>query len=258
MFRLIPHVRMSCLAGKRPSNSIHWVALLLLVNLAGCHVAATQHNLEGKRLYEQGQYNEALSSFQAALQDDPQSADAFYNMAAVYHRLGAESNNQEYLGQAQELYRQTLDVDPNNADAYRGLSVLYVQAGQQQAAFDLLESWVIKNPESAEPRVELARMYKEYGNSNAARDHLAAAVQKDPSNVRALRALGQLNEEQGQYNQALTLYETAIQQNSLQPDLTAHIAALRQSIGATNAAPSQITLPPGTRVVDAGSIPVRQ
>lgn len=229
---------------------------LALIPSIGCHVAATGHNLEGKRLYEQGQYSASLNAFRKALEDDRMNADAYYNMASVYHRLAADARDQAHLQQAEQLYRQAIDLEPNHVDAHRGLAVLYAQAGQTSTAFNLLESWVMRDHESAEPRIELARLHSEYGDPARAKEHLAAAIERDPNNARALSAVGQLHEQRGDLAQAVWMYESALRQNSLQPQLAAHVAALRQSLAST--APSApFSTTPGTRLVDAGTVPIR-
>ena len=90
----------------------------------GCGAVANSSNVQGKRLFMAGQYSQALQSFEKAVQQDPQNADAYYNMAATYHKLGASSANAQYLNQAEVLYNECLNRNASHTDCYRGLAVL--------------------------------------------------------------------------------------------------------------------------------------
>ena len=204
--------------------------LLLLLLSTGCNIAATGHNMQGRRLYEQGQFAEALQTFQKALQANPRNADAYYNMAATYYFLGKQHQNSQWLQQAEPLYRHALNLDPDHADAYRGLSALMTESGRSGDAFQLVQNWRASVPYSAEPVIELARMYRESGNTQQSLQLLVDALHIDSSNPRALKAMGQLREEQGQYQLALENYTRSYQANNLQPDVAAKIASLQGQV----------------------------
>ena len=85
-------------------------------------MAATGQNLEGVRLYQQGEYPAAMQKFQQAVATDPASADAYYNMAATVHRMGTLGSNPEMLQQAETLYNQCLDLNADHVDCHRGLA----------------------------------------------------------------------------------------------------------------------------------------
>ncbi len=204
--------------------------LLALLCSSGCNVAATGHNIQGRRLYEQGRFADALNTFQKALRSNPRSADAYYNMAATYYFLGKQHRNAAWMQQADTLYRHALNLDPSHKDAHRGLAVMLVESGRAQDATQMLQNWRLREPGSAEPIIELARLQKELGQRDQASQLLIDALNVDSSNARALKAMGQMREEDGQLQLALDNYIRSYQANNLQTDVAAKIAALQGRI----------------------------
>ena len=215
-------------------------------------MAADGQNLNGVRLYQQGQFQPALQSFQQALAADPTSADAHYNMAATYHRIGVQNNEQEALTQAETLYNQCLDLDDSHTDCYRGLAVLLAETKRPDSGFKLLKNWATKQPENADARVELARLYHEFGKYDTAQLHLNEAIAVDQHNHRAWAALGRLREEQQEFDQALANYQRSYNLNQFQPGVAQRIASLNRQLQAD----VNLTTPPtGTRTVTVPGTP---
>lgn len=196
-------------------------------------MAAQGQNIDGVRLVQQGQYPVAMQKFQQALQADPQNADAIYNMAATLHRAAKQSNDQNMLVQAEQLYNQSLDRNPNHVEAHRGLAVLLAETNRSPQALTLLRNWTVTSPGFSEAKVELARLHEELGDVNSATQQLTAAVQQDFTNSRALTALGRLKEKSGDVGSALAVYERAIQIDRNQPQLAQRVADLRRQYPAS-------------------------
>ena len=215
---------------------------------------AQGENAQGVRLYQQGNFQAALQSFQQALQSDPNNADAYYNLAATYHRLGALHQTQADQDQAESYYNQCLDHGPNHQACYRGLAVLLVEEKRSEEAFRLLEGWADRSPTRPEPKIELARLFEEFGDKAAAKAHLIEAVAIDPTNARALAALGRIHEGLGEYQQALADYERSLTNDRFQPTVVQRVAALQ---AARRPRPSAVTGPPGTRTVNTSPTVLR-
>ena len=157
---------------------------------SGCgSVVASGRNSEGVKLFQQSQYDQALRQFQEASYADAANADAYYNQAATYHRLGKMNNAQGDLQKAETYYNLCLDRNNNHAECYRGLAVLLAEEGRSQEAFRLVEGWVAQQPTSADAKIELARLCEEFGDRNSAKEHLVEALTIQPDNPRALAAL---------------------------------------------------------------------
>ena len=230
---------------------IEGIGLLgILLTLTGCGGFNAQgRNAEGVRLFQQAQYQEAVKQFQEATYSDPNNADAYYNLAATYHRLGRLEHHKTDLDQAETNYNLCLDREPGHTDCYRGLAVLLAEQGRKDEAFRLLEGWVQRQPGSADAKIELARLNDEYGNRQAAKEYLIEALAAAPDNPRALTALGKIREETGDKAQALANYQRSLWQDNRQPEVAARLTALQN--GAAPAAN------PGTRVVDRDTTTLR-
>jgi tetratricopeptide (TPR) repeat protein len=198
------------------------------VSLSGCGMVANGRNVDGVRYFQQGQYNVAVQRFQAALAADRTNADAYYNLAATYHRVGILNKDSASLASAESLYRQALDINPNHVDCRRGLAVLLTETNRTDEAFAMLRQWVATNPTLADARVELARLHEEYGDRATAETQLTESLQINPNNWRAHAALGRLREQAGDYAQALANYQRAYQINQFQPQLAERITALQR------------------------------
>jgi tetratricopeptide (TPR) repeat protein len=220
--------------------------LLATLSASGCGVAASGMNMQGARLYQQGDYRGAAQQFTQAIAQDPSNADAYYNLAATYHRLGKLNGQESDLTQAESFYNQCLDRDPNHADCYRGLAVLLAETGRSDAAFRLLEGWVARAPALADAKIELARLNEEFGERGRAEEYLLGALKLEPNNPRALAALGSIREREGQYLQALENYERSLRANQFQPMIATRVAALRATVGPV----ARLSTPAPTRVVD--------
>lgn len=223
-----------------------WAACaVILLAASGCNMVSHGHNMNGVAKFEQGDHQGALADFQLALKNNPNSADAFYNMGATLHRLGTINQRQEDLELAEAYYHDCLDRDLNHEDCYRALAVMLTEQGRADDAFALMRNWVDHNPTAAEPLIELARLHEEFGDREAAKQRLIQAVQVDPNSSRALAALGNVRHQMGESQQALADFQRSLELNHLQPELQQRVAMLNASLNPrTLASP-----PPRTRTV---------
>lgn len=226
------------------------LGLIVVGAAGGCNLVATGQNMQGSRLYEQGQYYPAMEKFQQAMASDPNDANAYYNLAATLQQLGTANKDPVLLQQAETVYNQCLDRNPNHTDCHRALAVLLVQTDRTDRAFALLKNWAIRSPQNADARVELARLYEEFGDAKTAELQLQQAIQLDQTNKRAWAAMGYLRESNGDLSQALANYQRAYALNGYDPTIANRIAALNRTVAGT---PGQPAADGSTRTVDAST-----
>jgi len=243
--------------------SLRWTVApivgLLLLAAAGCNnFDAQARNAEGVRLFEQARYHDALRQFQEANYADAKNVDAYYNLAATYHRLGTVEQNETYVRQAENYYRMALARDEDHSDAHRGLAVLLTDTGRSQEAFALLDAWAARNPGSADAKIELARLCQEFGDHENAKTRLTEALALDPASARAWTALGHLREQLGEHGAALHDYQQSLAHNRFQPGVAARVASLRASGAYTGGVIGQpVPQTDGTRLVEQPPAPRR-
>ena len=234
----------------RQRTALLLMASVIISSLAtslGCGQVARFRNVEGVNYFQQGNYQAAQKQFQSALAANPRSPDAYYNLAAVYHKQGLSTRNQNDLAQAESLYRQCLDFNPNHVDCHRGLAVLLTETGRADLAFTEMKNWSIANPGLSDARVELARLYEEYGDNRSAEQILYEAQAIDINNWRAHAALGRIKEQSGDVQQAILNYQRAYALNGNQPQFQERIAMLQQRAPGVFPTPGTTSPIPGVR-----------
>ncbi len=212
---------------------VRWVrpAVALIACLVmGCNAGVQQRNMAGTQAYQSGQAAQAINQFQQALQANPRDANAYYNLAATYYASGKQSQNNQWLQQAEQLYRQAISLNNQHVDAHRGLAGLLIETNREKSAFELMNQWIARHPNSAAPTIELARLYQEYGDTRRATDLLSDALRMDAGNVRALTAMGHVREIQGQADLALDNYLRVLQIQPQQTEIAQRVAALQQQL----------------------------
>src|SRR4029079_15481077 len=215
-----------------PTGCVLVALALCLAAATGCsNIQSQAANVEGVRLYQQGNYQQASDRFQQAIAQNPKSPEGYYNLAASLHKTGTLYNRPTDLQQAENLYNQCLERDPNHTECYRGLAVLLNETGRRQEAFKLLNHWSGSNPTSADPKIETARLLEEGNQPEQAKAQLVDALTIDPHNARALTALGRLRDQQGDHMQALANYQRSLSVNRFQPEVQARVAQLQGAVG---------------------------
>lgn len=120
------------------------VAAALMLTLAACGSKAPtwqeQYDL-GVRYLSEGNYEEAVIAFTAAIEIDPKRAEAYVGRGGAY--LGRGSAD-EYLSAALADYETVLSMDDTNADAYLGMAEVYIARRQFDEAAEILRKGVEK------------------------------------------------------------------------------------------------------------------
>jgi tetratricopeptide (TPR) repeat protein len=136
----------------------------------------------GDALVGAGQVDEAIRTFQAALEVDGALAD-------VHRRLDV----------------LTLRSQQESLTAARAAA----EAGRYDEAAEAYRRAIARSPESGFLYRELAGVERKQGRAEAAVGHLGKAASIDPSDVRTLVLLGEVLEEQGEYSRAADAYARA-------------------------------------------------
>ncbi len=93
----------------------------------------SDHLNDGYRALQQGRHQEAHRAFEAALQEDPKSADAMIGKAKVLEAVGQ-------LGDAEETLMQAVQARPQHIQAWVALISLERKYGADQAAEENLSA----------------------------------------------------------------------------------------------------------------------
>ena len=142
---------------KRLGNFL--LALLLLVSVSACGPKAPtwqeQYDL-GVRYLEDGDYEEAIIAFTAAIEIDPKRAEAYVGRGDAYVLSGDSRGN---LRAARADYEKALELDETLAAAYLGLVDVYIRQEKFEKAADILR----QGADLAEDREELLEKINKTG-----------------------------------------------------------------------------------------------
>jgi tetratricopeptide (TPR) repeat protein len=201
-----------------------WLALLAAVG-PGCvstdDERLHEYTADGVLLYQNGVYDGARQTFEAALAMKPGDANLTFNLGRCYDRLGDGAK-------AEESYRQCLQRSADHADAMHSLTALLVRENRRAEADRLVDDWVRRSPNSAAAYAEfgwLCRRDRDLPQALAACQH---AYELDSHNVRALSELAQCYEAMNRPDRALTLYERSLQYQPEQPEVVRRVSLLKE------------------------------
>ena len=137
--------------------------LLLTALLAACSKSAEerwqeQYDLGQQYLLEEN-YEEAIVAFTAAIEIDPNQADAYIGRGDAYILSG---ETEEHLAQALADYQHVLELDEANAEAYLGIADVYIRQGDYETTLEILNEGLEKIGENEEIANKIAEI--ESGN----------------------------------------------------------------------------------------------
>ena len=171
----------------------------------------------GNVLFEQGDLKGAEDRFRQALELDPNSAGARYDLGLVL----ARSNDRE--GAKREL-QKAIALDPKLPLAYNTLGHIYLAEGHVPEAKAALERAIRINPQYAEAKNSLGTLYARLGNNAQAAALFQEATEDSPDYAEAYLNWGLLLANQGKLERAKPLIEKALQ---LSPNLAPAQKALQ-------------------------------
>src|SRR4029079_16164803 len=98
------HSRNPWLGSKCSSGFLAAALAAYALATTGCsNIQSQAGNVEGVKLYQQGNYQQASDRFQQAIAQNPKSPEGYYNLAASLHKTGMLYNRPTDLQQAENL-----------------------------------------------------------------------------------------------------------------------------------------------------------
>ena len=140
----------------KKSKRIFPILLILIVLLCSCSKSQAaqwqeQYDL-GVRYLSEGNYEEAIIAFTAAIEIDPKRAEAYVGRGDAYVGSGETDDN---LSAAQADYEKARNLDEGNVEIYSKLADIYLLRGDLQSAIQILnEGYEITNEQMLLDRAE--------------------------------------------------------------------------------------------------------
>ncbi|HKG62278.1 MAG TPA: tetratricopeptide repeat protein [Pyrinomonadaceae bacterium] len=144
-----------------------------------------------------------------------QALSAYPNMASL-HYLKAQVFGYQQNGEMMEAeLNKALELDQNYLPAYSALAALYIQSNQQDRAIAQYQKIINLRPENSLPYVLIGMLEDQRKNYDAAADNYRKALEKDPNSVIAANNLAWLYASTGKGNldEAVRLAQGAVQKH---------------------------------------------
>jgi putative PEP-CTERM system TPR-repeat lipoprotein len=250
--------------------AVSLAAALSTLALSGCSQhSATELRAEAGRMRAQGDLSSAIITLKNALQAEPHSAEARYQLAQVYletgEALSAEKEARRALGDGyartpalaalgkalvlQGEYKKALAELDKAGDAPALLPVradALLALGQRDAAFALLDALARRAPNSPEALIGLGRIAWADGERAQALAYGERVLAADPNNTDALMFKADLLRAQDQPAKAVALYDRVLK---LRPQhRSAHVEKAFLAIGLERYADAQAELDAAARI----------
>ncbi len=191
--------------------------LTALLCSAGCvssGATAASSNAQGVEYFSEGQYDKAIAYFQESIEENPESAETYYNLGSAYQRKANQTGDLNLLTQAEDAYWRALQLDPAPETivcCYRGIATSSTARGDSAGAMRTLEEWRDRNPDSIEPKLEIAYLLEAQDRDDDAYDALQAITEIAPNDYRAYYKMGTLSERAGDLDDAVEQTNVAAQ-----------------------------------------------
>ena len=184
-----------------------------------------------------GDAQQAVDAYKESLQQDPNNARTYYNLALAYDRLGERNSELESLEQALKLdpaltlaqnqlgfmnlqdgkhadaearFRKALSLDPQFAEAQNNLGVLYAQQGKAKEAEALFRQATENTSEYGQAFMNLGLMLASQGRLPEAEKEISSAVRLAPNLTRALASLGMVQVRLGKQDEAIANFRKVV------------------------------------------------
>jgi tetratricopeptide (TPR) repeat protein/peroxiredoxin len=229
-FRSIPRSEQERLARGLPFTSAH------------SRISIGRNYLSlGAQYFQRGYLDQAASSFQQSLGDDPSSAEALYGLGSVYlnqnknaparemfqrclkqqasfpdtypdawNNLGVIATRENNLTEAVADFEQALKLNPNHLLSLINLGNAYRAQKQWSEARKILERPLAIAPEDPEANYSLGMVYAQTNDTAKAYEYLQRALKVRPDYPEALNNLGVLYLVTRRPEQAVECFQQAI------------------------------------------------
>ena len=177
----------------------------------------------GSVFFQRGYFDQAASSFQLALRDDPSSAEACYGLGSAYLSLQKTAKARESFERATKLrarYPDTL------ANAWNNLGLLATQEGRTDEAIGRFQEAVHLSPDHLIALNNLGNAYRLHKSWDAARQTFERALEVSPNDPEANYGLGMVYAHADDTTHAYQYLQRALQSRPDYPEALNNLGIL--------------------------------
>ena len=137
-----------------------------------------------------GQFADAIRSYQQAIRLDPDDAQVEFELAGIYLDQNHAQAAVPLFNQAIDHYKRALRIDPEILETRRALAEVLAKAGRTPEAITQYEQVLRQRPDDAVTENDLGKALGEEGRAAEAIAHYEKALRLDPAYAQAENSLG--------------------------------------------------------------------
>lgn len=172
--------------------------------------SATDYLKQGNALFFESRYDDAVNSYDRAIQLNPELYEAWFTKASTLMLL------QRY-DEATSAYQFSTQLKPNSYEAWAGQGTALLKAQQPEAAVTALDEAIALKPEDHLALFNRGDAHTSLGYTDAALSDYEAALALKPDFAKAHLKLGQLLQQRGDYEGAIAAYDAILNLNVKDP-----------------------------------------
>jgi len=179
-------------------------------------ISAQTRFAAGQLAEAQGNYDNAISQYQAALKQDPKSLDAMFRLGQVYVQT-------QRFDEAIATWQKYLKATNNSPQGYSNLALAYEAAGRLDEAERAYQAGIARDPKNQSCRLNYGLMLARRNQLEPAMAQLSAVL--PPAAVHY--NLGSVYEQQGRTEEAKAYYRKALELDPNLRDARARLSVLK-------------------------------
>src|SRR5271167_625143 len=121
-----------------------------------------------------GQYREAATEYQQALELEPGNEDAYVGLALAYEHQGT-------INEAEQSYQRAIEAHPNSPYSYNSLGTFYLRREEYDKAVQMFQKVIAMAPEGYGAYVNLGATYNGMGQYDKSVESLRKSISLRPS-----------------------------------------------------------------------------
>lgn len=222
-----------------PDKSDGWYLLAILLNenrrieeaaVAIDEAAARAPNeplvrfTQGSIALARGRSDDAVTAFEAALDCNPQFAEAATNLGLALARAGR-------IADAEAAHRRALTIRPNYSLASYNLGQLLHRNARAREAIDCYRAALAAEPGNLPARFNLATALRHSGDTQAAEIEYRRAIALAPANHEGWLGVGLAQKDRGEFEAAIGSFEESLRRHPTAPDAHLNLSLALLSLG---------------------------
>ncbi len=192
--------------------------IIISLGLTACGPPGPRALLEGKKLLDDGKYEQAILRLQTA-------ATLLSTNAIAWNYLGLAFHNAGRPNEAERAYQKALSFDRDLSEAHYNLGCLFFSQGRLEPAKSEFTTYTLRRANVPEGLIRLGTTQLRLKELGGAEKSFTEAVRLNPTNAEALTGLGMVRAQRGRAGDAMQFFAQAVKS---QPDYAP--AVLNQAI----------------------------